>query len=325
LVLLQKFYDLDNETVDAEILKVTEQAKKPQDITIPLFSENTTRILAQDQKQAYALNQIVDAMANTTDHISYSSAEALLLDYIQAHPIGTFWDVNWWTCSTWGIALLYVGFVAFGVYYYSRSQVDSEAIRRLTLVIAGTHMLLPKAEGYGLKGATVMTTMSSSTVDLEVLKDQILTYVEHAQSPLIILGIVTMIGLIYYVWNSLKRRSFVYMDIGSGTKQILLRLDQLPNSTQNFTLTITTTEFTVRNFGLFAIITLGQPWKIRNVTTNERTDLRKWTWVTRRQNNVLTEIMAEGNPRVLALFVHTHNFEYVRSNRGHVETEMTTV
>jgi len=45
----------------------------------------------------------------------------------------------------------------------------------------------------------------------------------------------------------------------------------------------------------------------------------------RRQNKVLTEIMAEGNSRVLAFFVHTHNFEYVRSNRGHVETEMTTV
>jgi hypothetical protein len=90
LVLLQKFYDLTNESVDAELLRVTEQVKSPQDIIIPLFSENTTRLLTQDQKQAFALNQTVDAMANTTDHISYSSAEALLLDYIQAHPTGTF-------------------------------------------------------------------------------------------------------------------------------------------------------------------------------------------------------------------------------------------
>jgi hypothetical protein len=115
------------------------------------------------------------------------------------------------------------------------------------------------------------------------------------------------------------------MDIGSGIKQILVKLDRLPNATQNFTITTTTTKFTVKSFCLFAIMKLEQPWKIRNVMTNERSDLKQWAWVSRSQHKILTDIISEGNPRVLALFVHTHNFEYVRPARSRTEDDIATV
>jgi hypothetical protein len=95
---------------------------------------------------SYALNHIVDTMLNTTDHVTYNSAEALLMDYIQSHPIGQFWEINWWSCETWSVILLYAGFAGFGLYYFRRSRIEAEAIRRLTLVVAGSRMLLPRAE-----------------------------------------------------------------------------------------------------------------------------------------------------------------------------------
>lgn len=311
LVLLQKFYELDNQSMNAELLKVTSQVIDPQDIKIPLFSENTTRILAQDQQQSYVLNRIVEAMENTTDHITHGSAEALLFDYIQSHSTEDFWDLNWWSFRTWGVALLYVGFVAFGAYYYRRSKADTEVIKRLMLAVAGSHTL-PTAEGYKLKETTPFTTLQSYAIDQDVLRDQILTYVEHAQTPVIILIWIAIMVLAWYCWYSLRRRSFVYMDISGGTNQILVKLAQLPNSSQNFTLKQTTAKFTVANLGIFAIIILEQPWKIKNIVTAERIELRKWALISRRTAKILVEIMIEPNPKLLALFVHTHSFEYVR-------------
>jgi hypothetical protein len=324
LVLLQKFYDLSNVSVDAELLRVT--AQTPEDITIPLFSENTKRILTQDQKQSHDLNQIVDAMENTTDHISYSSAEALLLDYIQSHPTGAFWDINWWTCTTWGIGVLFVGYVVFGVYYFQRSRADAEAIRRLTLVIAGANLVLPKVQGYGLRTTSMMTTTESTyDLDLDILKDQIFRHIDHIQTAAVLITAIIILGIIWYCWNSTQRKSFVYMDISSGTKQILVKLDKLPNSTQNFTLTTTTTKFWAQHFGLFGIISLDQPWKVRDVTTGKRSELKKWAWLNRTGSKIVRDILLEGNPIVLALFVHTHNLEYVTPAKKRVDDDILTV
>jgi hypothetical protein len=324
LILLQKFYDMDNDTLDAETLLSAYNAaiNSTEDLELPLFSEQTNRILASDKQLSYSLNHIVAAMANETDHISYDSAEARLLDYIRAHPTGTFWEIDWWRWNTWGIVIIYavVGVLAF--YCYRRSRADSELLRQLTVIISGSH-LLTKVNGYEIKrqAATEIEDYDEARAYVDAFWE--CTTFLHVILIMMIVALMLGFIMVYLYISSVKRRSFVYMDIGNTKSQVLMRLTCLPTGKQNFTLNPTTNSINFKDYGFFSVVRLDECWSIKRVTSRETIKLPQRAIAGWWKTEQLRAIVAKGNYTVVPLLVHTHAYEYIRASRGPGTMELT--
>jgi hypothetical protein len=175
-----------------------------------------------------------------------------------------------------------------------------------------------------LKGVVSTTTVSVLFLDTDQVKAQVLEYIEHVQAPLVIVLILIIFVVILYTWNGLRRKSFVYMDIGDGSRQVLIKLAKLPDSRQNFRLIQTTTKFSVKNFGAFSVVFLDTPWKIQSGLTGKSVELRRWGIVSCMAAKKLSKLTTAQGVVVLALLIHTHSLEYVKPNtpiyRGSVDS-----
>ena len=247
-------------------------------------------------------------MVNTTDHIAYSSAEALLLDYIQNHPTGEFWETNWWQWSTWGLLLIYmiVGVLTF--YYLRRSRDETAAIRHLTTLISGS-LLLNKTAAFELRHSTTIITTPSYWIHPDILKTT-KEHADYAHLPLTALILLLVIFLFLILWWQGKRRSYVFLDIGNRTGQVLIKLARLPNNSQQFKVQLTSRQFFIQNFCVFAVLRLHKPWTATNVLTGKVTTLSDWAIVSWRAKRQLDKIMRADNLSALKLLVHTHSYEY---------------
>jgi hypothetical protein len=62
-------------------------------------------------------------------------------------------------------------------------------------------MLLPRAEGYELKEVVSTTTMSVLFLGTDQVRAQVQKYMEHIQTPLVIILVVIMVVVILYTWK----------------------------------------------------------------------------------------------------------------------------
>jgi len=81
LAVLQNFYNLSNVMIYGRDLFDSTKLVDPQPVDWPLFSQNTSRLLAADTATGYSLNELVDSLQNNSV-VLHSSFGALLCDFI---------------------------------------------------------------------------------------------------------------------------------------------------------------------------------------------------------------------------------------------------
>ena len=107
----------------------------------------------------------------------------------------------------------------------------------------------------------------------------------------------------------MKRRSYVYLEVGNKTGQVLIKLTRLPDDSQLFKIHATTKEFSIKSYFLFSILHLTKPWLASHDLTGKKTTLPAWTIISWMEKRKLDKIM-QGHYSVLKLIIHTHHYEY---------------
>jgi hypothetical protein len=73
---------MDNANLSGSVLLHPETFRQPADVVLPLFSENTDKLLARDQEASYSLKKLAASLQNQST-VLYSPSAALLYDVLQ--------------------------------------------------------------------------------------------------------------------------------------------------------------------------------------------------------------------------------------------------
>jgi hypothetical protein len=133
--------------------------------------------------------------------------------------------------------------------------------------------------------------------------------------------IVILIALIIAVRKSLKRESWLYVDISSANHIIQLKFFQLPDSTRCFEINIPKmdTQLILRSYFLFGIIAFTTPaWHLTHSITKMQIELPRILWVPPWKIAATRQIFYENEFKALPLVVHSHEYGFVRNNANNL-------
>jgi hypothetical protein len=85
LIVLQHFYDMNNVTLTGNTLFSPSRLNSPTPLHVPLFSDQTSRLLAADESVSYSLNKLASSLQNDSV-VLHSSSDAILYDYLIVLP-----------------------------------------------------------------------------------------------------------------------------------------------------------------------------------------------------------------------------------------------
>jgi hypothetical protein len=162
LPLLDKFYNLADETINGAQLISPQHFKEPVPIQWRLFAERTNQTLAASKKLSFSLNRLAEAYNN--DSVVYAhSAEAILDEYMHELMTATVTgkqNTDWQDYLQWSAAALTIPIMALIV----RQQIKIKQLAQMITIITA----LPKGHAFELlrpelRTATTMATTSEMT------------------------------------------------------------------------------------------------------------------------------------------------------------------
>ena len=324
LAILQHFYDLSDEIVSGSRLYLNNQTSQPAPLQIPLFGENVSQWIADDEQASYSLTKLAEHLENNSVVI-HSQAEALLYQYIDSLPgESSFWALNtsnlflWCLCIGNAIVLFLVLYLMVTVRLL-RGNIQAVA------TMTGTALPI-LAQAFQLKtpsaaSTQIATTTLSMTDEPTTLFDDRFHFDWLTIGAIIFFGVCVVIKLICCLKNhgSANRRSSVlYIVVRTATQMTDVRYYNFPDASRNFTLKVARHQLRValQNFGIFGKLILFPPrWEVRDTLTGRTIQLPPSIWIGYFKLRAIKKIMRQGNSfDVLPLIVHTHDYDYVGSD-----------
>ena len=231
LIVLQEFYELTNETLTGRKLFDPSEYREPQPLLWSMYSENTSRLIANDEKLSYSLKKLANSLRNDSV-VLHSPSEALLFDYIMNSSLQQpFWYFNFWSWSTYAIFGLFI-FAIFTMLLVYRMH------RRLVMIqlllVNSMKPLLPKTAAYELR--TLATTMKTQVEQPEIFKElfESIRKLDIAVVTLVLLITIFLIIIGAIIKRRLARRSFLYLDIASDQAVVQIKLFEFPDASRIF-------------------------------------------------------------------------------------------
>ena len=303
LIMLQTFYDMENTKLNGSVLFQPESRIRANDIVLPLFSDNTTKLLASDQEASYSLRKLAAGLQNQSV-VLHGPSEALLYDYLQKQTaLNSFWSFKDYGWVSYAVCIQYGLMGAAGLYVYIRS-----GGRTAGLAIAGP-LLLPKTTAYGLR--TMPPIVTSTTVDpvvdwmysITVKEWLIIMYCVFLSLWLLYTFILTM--------RAFDRYSYLYMQFSTGRAAHLLKYRTLPDATRQFTIMTGGREPSIKinNYGLFSVVSfISEPWLIKHSLSGEAYKPKKRVFVGQKEARLIRQLLMDPDCCITPLVVHTHEY-----------------
>lgn len=309
LILLQTFYDLTNYTIKGSDLSPNNDYRNASTIYLPIFEDKTTKLLNDDKDVSYSLTKLVSALQNDSIILHTPSQQLLYQLFNKSQIQPTFWTFNTYEWQSWAIGLIYMMLIIYVIGKYIKHR-----IHNVLPLVGASSLALPQTIAFQLKASP---TTPTTTLPSDVLINWF-TSLHHSEVILYILFITLFLLLLInfaILRHSLFLRSYVYIDLTSGTNVLMLKLKALPDATRYFSIQIPTgtTKLTLQNFFFFGILSFQSPWIITNTLTKQRTTLPHWIIIRPSQIAVATLLLQNPASTILPLIVHNHEFVYFNS------------
>ena len=306
LIILQNFYDLANVTLTGNTLFSPNRTYTPAPLRLPIFGENTSRLLASDESIGYSLRKLVSSLANESI-VLHSPSEAILYDYINRMAQIQNKFPNFHEPATWFIITPFPCVIILAILYV--------ALRRRLYslqVLAGIQPLLPKASAFVLR--TTVTTPPIPTAP-SFLDQWIVDIRNHDVTVIVFLTLafVWLLCLTYGVYRSLSRNTCLYLDFSSEHCLLQLRYFTLPNASRCYEVKMSRgpTSLAFRSYFFFGVLSFKtRPWCLYNTVNDRKSPLPAIILVAPWHIRKLKLIMKASTYNVYPLIVHSHEYNY---------------
>ena len=309
LALIQQFYDYTNLSISGRNLFDQTEYKKLEEIHFPIFIENTTRYLANDQKISYSLKKLATSLENDS-LILHSPSEALLLDYIGQNSLKeNFWHFNSWSWTSYAILILGVAVATLTIFSY---QLYRRLAAMKATAVYSLQTLLPKATALQLRKLETTTTIVSEIENLPVFQ-QLINDIRNLDIALFIslfIVAILLIILIIIIKRQSGRRSYLYLDIATNSHVEQVKLWKFPNATRTFQVKTSDQlmELQLKTFwgwGLLKIV--SGHWSVSNTLTNRTIHIPTTVIVSPSKAKKLRRILRD-QYEVKPLIIHSHTY-----------------
>ena len=309
LIVLQKFYDMENITLSGKALITVPDLPSQQLLHIPLFGNNVSRALAADTAIAYSLNKIAKAIQN--DSVIFHSAGEAKLHEILNKKLDTWsFDFGWpnmkifnfqWT--PYLIAILYI----VNVFY---ALVLAYLFRTIRLLSMGALLstTFARTNAFQLR-TTEPTTISATTPNIILTMLADIRRFDLIVAIFMIVVTILFFALIYAIIRSFSRRSYLYLDISDDEYSVQIHWFTFPDPSRRYNLQLTPgyTLLALRSFCIFGILTFNTPpWRLQSHKLTFIQYIPTIAFVPPWHIKLLKKIITSQNYSVLPLLVHSH-------------------
>jgi hypothetical protein len=310
--LLQTFYEVANNTLSGRLLILPHELQKQEDITLPIFGQNMSRLLAADKAVGYSLNKLAESLQNKSV-VYHTPADAIVHEVMQqmSRP-RSFWSFDITSWMSWMSYLMYALTIILCVLWYSTH-------RRLAVLTTALSVTASRVSAYELRNEfKPVTSTLPPSVNMTAIISTVIAQMRsfdtvHMVMNLFIIAIFLTV-LAHVIRQALGRRSYVYLQILSSRQCTQIRYATLPDATRRHVVRVSSTALTIKlsNFYVFGILhVMPKPPKIVNTLTSEVKRLHSYTvlppWTTwQLQRHLATE-----NCTVSPMLVHTHEYVFL--------------
>jgi hypothetical protein len=312
LALLHTFYVMANYSISGRDLIDPTKIKDLPPIDWPLFSANTSQIVAKDKADSYSLIKLAANLENNSV-VFHSPSEALLYDYIGKIGLQEFGHKEIAISS--GVGLLVAAQIFTGCWLYRTRRQMSE----LSLVVLTISKFMPLSSAFELKqsqqaikDAHFETLPATSNATINDAIDVILKHFITCQ--IIYLGLLFCISLcvMMVVFRVLAaRRSFLYVEKGTKTRIVQLRLMKFPTANRCYDVRTSPSSLRVsaKNYGFAVKLSFtAKHWYYRKTLTGTSTLIPSTLWLS--PWKALTVLPLLHSDFVVSTFiVHTHEYD----------------
>jgi hypothetical protein len=310
--LLQTFYEVANQTLSGRMLIPPSELRRPQELTLPIFGQNLSKILAADTAAGYSLTKLAESLQNKSV-VYHTPADAIVHQVMeQLSTPRSFWAFDMSSWMSWMSYLMYALTIVLLILWYSTH-------RRLTILATALSVTAGRASAYELKDEFKLTTTTlPPSVNMTAVVNSVIAQMRSLDSVHMFMNLCILIAILsvltYNIKQALGRRSYVYLEILSSRQCTQIRLATLPDATRRYVVRVSSNALTIklRYFYVVGILhVMPKPPKIVNTLTSEAkrlnayTVLPPWTaWRLQRQ-------LANENCTVAPMLVHTHEYVFM--------------
>jgi hypothetical protein len=306
--ILQHFYELANETLRGDHLVAPKKLRTIQPLHLSFFAENISNLLAADDTLSYSLSKVSQSFINSSS-IVHSSTEGILFQYMHQLTKEETAFPNFRKIETWLILspLPVLIFLSVAIIVLHRRIQILHAVIAASALMQRTHAIELRTFA---PAPITSTTQSPIVLWLQQIRQHDVILI-----TLMTCIIVILMALIWAVRKSLKRESWLYLDISSANRVIQLKFFQLPDSTRCFEINLpkTGTQLIFKSYFFFGIIAFTTPaWSITHSLTKIQFKLPRILWVPPWKIAVIQKIFHENEFKAVPLVVHSHEYSFVR-------------
>jgi hypothetical protein len=307
LPLLKSFYNMTNHTIAGDTLFSPLQLQPLDDLHLPLFGDEVSRLLAADKTVGYSLNKMADSLQNESV-VLHSNAEAMLLEYLRRPKVSrSFWTFDFDSWLPWVVCTSYLLlFFALFHLYQLRQKV-------LALLIAGHAIPLSKA--YQLSPGFLPTTTNSEHIVSDNFFFQLLVDIRHFDFAMLglhfLFACIFMITSICLYKRLASRRSFLYVELLTASDSYFLRILKLPDGNRFYSVSFSRSRIhlVLTDYLFFGVLT----WNRRALSVEDNlrhlpVPLPRFRLLPFWQARRIKHLVAQ-HCQVTLFVVHTHSLE----------------
>jgi len=337
LALLNHFYDLTNVTLNGKGLLNPDEKINIKPITLPVFGENISSILAADSSMSYSLSKIANSI-NNDSIVFHSSAEALILDLLDGRSQvrdqqSQAFDVDSW--AHWTLCVLILTIIGLCVVIVRLKRTSDSHTKTILMLLAG----VKGANTLELRPLTPYVAQSTQNYQDSTNGTMIeeMRNLDIAIICLVILVALLILAIVLYIINKkLSPHSKLCLEIKGVSDLLLISYWTFPDASRNYKVKISGEglKLLLHNYYLFGLLKVEtSKWSIKHSMTNKRLSLPTQILLSPFTTKCLRDILEKGTHITTPVVVHSHEFVYLNSElqissveeHSHDEIEMCSV
>jgi hypothetical protein len=163
--LLQTLCEVPNQILSGRLLIPPPELRWPQELTLPFFGQNLSKILAANKAAGYSLAKLAESLENKSV-VHHTPADAIVHEVMERPR--AFWALDISSWMSWMSYLMYAITIILLVLWYSTH-------RRLTILATALSVTAGRAKAFEIKDEfkLTMTTLPSS-VDMTAVLNSII-------------------------------------------------------------------------------------------------------------------------------------------------------
>jgi len=217
---MRHFYDMTNVSISGRDLFAPSRLEDQPAVDWPLFSDNTSGVLARDKEAGYDLAKLAESLKNESV-VYHSPSEAVLDDLIA--KLQEFKLTKIEIGILLGIGLLLLSNIILAV----TVKRHGHTLHKMALAILAVYKNIPMTDSFVLKSDPVKTTTESINA-LAVSPLVVSDWGPYWTNSLVL--VVSFAITMGCLKVALSRRAYFYVDLTSQTESLQIKIAELPTA-----------------------------------------------------------------------------------------------